>query len=120
MPGPDLTRRFPLPAPFLATRSATGLLPITGFGATLRSPASGSRGTFGPKCRPGSPSGLADGVLTIRHTEVPQAMSGRGIAGRLVAAAVEFARGHGYRVRPACEYAEVWMARHPEHDDLRA
>jgi predicted GNAT family acetyltransferase len=47
-------------------------------------------------------------------------MSGRGIAGRLVAAAVEFARGHGYRVRPACEYAEVWMARHPEHDDLRA
>jgi predicted GNAT family acetyltransferase len=63
---------------------------------------------------------LSDGVLTIRHTAVPQAMSGRGIAGRLVAAAVEFARGHGYRVRPACEYAEVWMARHPEHDDLRA
>ena len=45
---------------------------------------------------------------------------GRGIAGRLVRAALEFARGEGHRVRPSCEYAASWMTRHPEFDALRA
>jgi predicted GNAT family acetyltransferase len=61
---------------------------------------------------------LADGVLTIRHTEVPQALGGRGIAGRLVAAAFAWAREQGYRVRPACEYAAVWVQRHPGQADI--
>lgn len=63
---------------------------------------------------------IEDGILTIRHTEVPKALGGRGIAGALVRAALEFARAEGYRVRPACEYAVAWMAKHPEYDDLRA
>jgi predicted GNAT family acetyltransferase len=61
---------------------------------------------------------LADGVLTIRHTEVPKPLGGRGIASALVAAAFAFARGHGYGVRPACEYAAIWVQRHPEQADL--
>jgi predicted GNAT family acetyltransferase len=60
------------------------------------------------------------GVMTIRHTEVPEALGGRGIAGALVRAALDFARAEGYRVRPACEYAAAWMARHPDYQDLRA
>lgn len=63
---------------------------------------------------------IDDGVLTIRHTEVPKPLGGRGIAGELVRAALEYARAQGYRVRPACEYAVAWMARHPEYEDLRA
>ena len=63
---------------------------------------------------------LADGVMDIRHTIVPAEIGGRGIAGRLVKAALEFALGEGHRVRPSCEYAAAWMARHPEYDDLRA
>ena len=63
---------------------------------------------------------IEDGVMTIRHTEVPKALGGRGIAGELVRAALEFARAEGYRVRPACEYAVAWMAKHPEYEDLRA
>jgi predicted GNAT family acetyltransferase len=62
---------------------------------------------------------LKDGVMTIRHTEVPKALGGRGIAGVLVRTALEFARAEGHRVRPACEYAVAWMAKHPEYDDLR-
>lgn len=64
--------------------------------------------------------GIEGGVMTIRHTEVPKALGGRGIAGDLVRAALEFARAEGYRVRPACEYAVAWMAKHPEYEDLRA
>lgn len=63
---------------------------------------------------------LDDGVMTIHHTGVPQPLGGRGIAGDLVRAALDFARAEGYRVRPACEYAAAWMARHPDYEDLRA
>ena len=59
-------------------------------------------------------------VLVITHTGVPVAIGGRGIAGALVQAAVEFARQAGLRVRPACGYAASWMDRHREYDALRA
>jgi len=51
-------------------------------------------------------------VLVITHTGVPAAIGGRGIAGVLVQAAVDFARANGLRVRPACSYAASWMDRH--------
>jgi hypothetical protein len=53
-------------------------------------------------------------VLVITHTGVPAAIGGRGIAGALVQAAVDFARTNGLRVRPACSYAASWMERHRE------
>lgn len=59
-------------------------------------------------------------VMVIDHTGVPAAIGGRGIAGRLVQAAFEHARGAGWRVLPACSYAEVWITRHPEYTDLLA
>jgi len=60
-------------------------------------------------------------VLVITHTGVPAAIGGRGIAGALVQAAVDFARTNGLRVRPACSYAASWMERHrDELGTLRA
>jgi predicted GNAT family acetyltransferase len=59
-------------------------------------------------------------VLTITHTVVPPAIGGRGIAGRLVRAVLDFARGDGLKVRPRCSYADDWMRRHPDYDTLRA
>lgn len=63
---------------------------------------------------------LADGVMTITHTLVPEAVGGRGLAGALVRTALETARGEGWKVVPACSYAVAWMQRHREYDDLRA
>ena len=59
-------------------------------------------------------------VMTIIHTGVPSEVGGRGIAGELVRAALETARREGWKVVPACSYAQVWMERHPEFADLRA
>jgi len=56
--------------------------------------------------------------LVITHTLVPDAIGGRGIAGDLVKAAFEYARGAGYMVRPACSYAAAWAERHPEYSEL--
>lgn len=60
------------------------------------------------------------GVMTIRYTGVPSRVGGRGIAAALVQAALDAARARGWKVRPACSYAAVWMQRHPEYLDLRA
>lgn len=59
-------------------------------------------------------------VMTITHTGVPEQVGGRGIAGELVRAALEAARREGWKVVPACSYAQVWMERHPAYGDLRA
>lgn len=56
---------------------------------------------------------MADGVMHITHTRVPEAIGGRGIAGRLVEAALHHARAEGWKVRLLCDYARGWAARHP-------
>ncbi|AKC85469.1 GNAT family N-acetyltransferase [Pseudoxanthomonas suwonensis] len=63
---------------------------------------------------------LQGGALVIDHTGVPQAIGGRGLAGRLVQAAFDHARAQGWRVVPACSYARGWVARHPQYADLVA
>ena len=62
---------------------------------------------------------LRGDVLTITHTEVPEAIGGRGIAGKLVQAAVEYVRDAGLKVAPVCSYSSEWMDRHPEYASLR-
>jgi len=62
----------------------------------------------------------AGDVMTITHTIVPPAIGGRGIAGALVQAALDHARSAGHTVVPSCSYADDWMRKHPEYEDLRA
>lgn len=58
------------------------------------------------------------GVLNLTHTEVPAAAQGRGVAGALVKATLDWARAEGKRVRPLCSYVAAYMRRHPETQDL--
>ena len=62
--------------------------------------------------------GLIDGVMWLTHTEVPPQLQGRGHAARVVKAALDHARAHGLKVRPACSYVRSYMRRHPETRDL--
>jgi uncharacterized protein len=55
---------------------------------------------------------LADGVMTITHTRVPQAIGRRGIAAELMRAALSVAGAAGWSVNPACSYAAAYMAKH--------
>ena len=59
-----------------------------------------------------------DGVVTIDHTEVDPSHSGNGYAKELVAAAANFSKSQGLKVRALCPYAAKTMARHPEWKDL--
>ena len=57
-------------------------------------------------------------TMVILHTIVPEALSGRGIAGTLNAAALGHARETGLQVDPQCEYTASYVRRHPGYDDL--
>ncbi|CTP83649.1 acetyltransferase [Xanthomonas translucens pv. arrhenatheri] len=61
---------------------------------------------------------LQDRRLVVTHTGVPGAIGGRGLAARLVSAALEHARAQGLKVVPACSYAALFVQRHPEYADV--
>ena len=57
-------------------------------------------------------------TLVLRHTEVPDALSGHGIAAALAKFAMDSARERGMDVVPICAYVTAWIRRHPEYADL--
>jgi uncharacterized protein len=58
------------------------------------------------------------GILEYYSTYVPAADRGQGLGGRLVAAAVEYARAERLRIIQSCWYVAQWLREHPEHSDL--
>ena len=54
------------------------------------------------------------GRLILIHTEVPDALGGRGIGGRLVRAAIDHARVENLTIVPWCPFARRWLADHPD------
>lgn len=61
-----------------------------------------------------------DSVIVFTHTLVPGPLRGRGIAGRLVRAALDYARSAGLRVEPRCSYVAAFIDRHDEYQLLIA
>ncbi|HSI40947.1 MAG TPA: GNAT family N-acetyltransferase [Xanthobacteraceae bacterium] len=59
-----------------------------------------------------------DGGVVFTHTEVPEALGGRGIATKLVEAALADARLAGLKVVPRCSVFARYMAKRPETYDL--
>ncbi|HVV64397.1 MAG TPA: GNAT family N-acetyltransferase [Rhizomicrobium sp.] len=59
-------------------------------------------------------------IVTIPHVEAPEAMRGKGSAGRLMQGVVAMARAQGFKISPRCPYAAAWFRRHPEAADVLA
>lgn len=60
------------------------------------------------------------GVITFVHTEVPDALGGRGVGSRLARHVLDTARRDGLKVIATCPFIDAWIKRHPDYDDLRA
>lgn len=58
--------------------------------------------------------------IVFTHTEVPESLSGRGIAAAIVKHGLEHARAKGLTVVPQCAYVAAYIKRNPEHQDLLA
>lgn len=57
--------------------------------------------------------------MAIVRTHVPSQIGGRGLAGELAEAALQWARAEGLQVNPLCSYVDSWIRRHPEYAQLR-
>jgi hypothetical protein len=60
----------------------------------------------------------SNGSIVFVHTEVPPALEGRGIAGKLARAALEYAREHKLSVVPRCPFVAAYIRKHPEYQSL--
>lgn len=64
--------------------------------------------------------GIASGPdrVLIPSVVVDPAIEGRGVAGALTRAALDWARQEGLCVEPICPYVVAWLRRHPEYGDV--
>jgi predicted GNAT family acetyltransferase len=60
------------------------------------------------------------GTITFTHTLVPKAIEGRGVASKLIRAALDAARDEGLKVIPQCPFVAAYIERHPEYRGLLA
>jgi uncharacterized protein len=61
---------------------------------------------------------LAGKVLQLIHTEVPEALRGKGMASALAESALEWAREHEVKVDVICPSVAAYLAKHPEYSGL--
>ena len=58
--------------------------------------------------------GISGKNLTVYHTEVSEKLKGQGIASKLLATMVDYARKHDLKVIALCPYVNEQFTRHPE------
>ncbi len=73
----------------------------------------------------GARVGLADyslrnDVMTIPHVETNPEHRGKNFAAQLMAGVLDDVRARNLTVRPLCPYADAYMRRNPDTEDLRA
>jgi predicted GNAT family acetyltransferase len=61
---------------------------------------------------------IADGVITFVHTEVPDALAGRGVGSKLVKGALDQVRSQSLKVVAQCPFVKAYIEKHAEYADL--
>lgn len=56
--------------------------------------------------------------ITLLHTEVAPELAGKGLGGVLARGALDYARETNRKVLVTCKFVKVYIARHPEYEDL--
>ncbi len=57
-------------------------------------------------------------AVDLVHTEVPQALEGKGIGSALVRGTLERLRAEGARVVPSCSFVARYIERHPDYGTM--
>jgi predicted GNAT family acetyltransferase len=60
----------------------------------------------------------AGGVRYYTHTEVPEALEGRGIASQLAKTALDEAQAQSLTIVPLCPFVRSYIRRHPQYRPL--
>ncbi|MFN3872531.1 MAG: GNAT family N-acetyltransferase [Ignavibacterium sp.] len=62
---------------------------------------------------------LYDKVMNLYHTYTPPQLRGKGLAEKVVRAAIEYAKENNLKVIPSCSYVALFLRRHPEYSELK-
>lgn len=63
---------------------------------------------------------MMDDKIAFLHTEVDSELEGQGVASRLAATALDYARDEKLKVLPYCPFVAAYIKRHPEYQELVA
>ncbi|HMU37061.1 MAG TPA: GNAT family N-acetyltransferase [Marmoricola sp.] len=63
---------------------------------------------------------VADEVLTLTHTIVPEEYAGQGVATAMARGVLDEIRSRGLKVVPECSFVAGWITKHPDYADLVA
>ena len=58
--------------------------------------------------------------LFLIHTEVPDALSGKGVGTAIVQKTLEYAKENNYKIIPICPFVQSYLKRHQEWIDIIA
>lgn len=61
---------------------------------------------------------ISDGIMDLYTTYTPPQLRGRGLAEKVVRAALDYAKENNLKVLPSCSYVRVFIERHPEYKSL--
>lgn len=61
-----------------------------------------------------------ENIIFLTHTEVPEALGGKGVGTRLVEHALQYIKEKGYPLAPLCPFVAKYMRKHPEWQTLLA
>jgi predicted GNAT family acetyltransferase len=61
---------------------------------------------------------IASGVITFVHTEVPDALAGRGVGSKMVKGELDQVRSQGLKVVAQCPFVKAYIEKHAEYADL--
>lgn len=59
-------------------------------------------------------------IVVLQHTEVPEALSGRGIGSKLARSVLEHIARRGHRIQPECDFIAAFIKRNPDFSTLIA
>lgn len=59
-------------------------------------------------------------VLNLNHTFVPNELRGKGIAAKLVEAALAYVKANNLKIIPSCWYVAGYICKHKEYEELVA
>jgi len=63
---------------------------------------------------------LKDNVIDLYRTFTPPELRGKGVAGKLVKYALEYAKENNLKVIPTCSYVRGYIERHENYKELLA
>ncbi|MCS7052939.1 MAG: N-acetyltransferase [Ignavibacterium sp.] len=61
---------------------------------------------------------LNNEVMDLYTTYTPPQLRGKGLAEKVVRAALEYAKSNNLKIIPSCSYVKVFLERHPEYKSL--